>query len=227
MHKKGGLRMNEIISSLVSKDIKVINDFNQISKKIFKNYYIFNNILVCNNEDANINKGQHFAFTINNPLNNLLEDKLLYITTDNIFKTIKDQKKNIKQININDDNELFISGDNELKSHIGKIMDHTKMDDNITQLFINANYYIKNSLNTFNFLSKEIKESLCDNNLIIYKKDDYKFRLTKELIPNLKVEYPINIVFFDIPQNLDLIEVLICVDRGILKSFHKYICIKY
>jgi hypothetical protein len=210
---------------LDKKSLKKINDYNQITKKIFKSYIIFENGLIIS-EDCNssLSNGIHFAYSkIDWDFFNT-DKKVMRIYTDVIFKCIKDNKKEIQNIVV--ENDLIYFHGEKLNIKFGEYLNElTEKQIELKQFTTN---YI-NNISTYNIQQIDDKNvlSLCENNLetIIY--DKFKLRLTQKVIPDLKNTYNMSLNCIDLNKD-KLFETIFHINRDdIITTYHKYTCINF
>jgi hypothetical protein len=221
--------MDNIKIELTKKDVKRINDFNQSAKRIFSNYFSFNdNIMLCTVEDACLNKGAHFAQSdAIQPIRELLNtDEVLIINTQVVFKTIQGHRKYITQLTVTDNtirlncpevNESFI---------IGNVVSNNDLSDNLQALhdyvLITKSQCSKDPV----ILPEAAIEKLTSNQLYIFENGKYRVRMAKEIIPSLKAGMIVMVFCQNIFGHPKLFNCIISVKRDELISYHKYTCTK-
>ncbi len=200
-------------------NIKKLNDFNQITKRIFNGFYLFNDGIIINDmNNSKLSIGRHFATTLIEPIDDI-PNNCIYLTTDKIYKTIRDNKKNIKHLLVNN-NKIYI-GNDEVKEKIGYVIKNIPLNQKDPLLSF-IEYHKKSS----SMLPQNIIDLLCDNGIYTYSEDIYKVRLTKELLPALKKNMKV-IISFKQDENSSLFYLLLSIDRGALISYHVYKCVKF
>jgi len=217
--------INSPIMELTSKDIKKLNEFNQIVKRVFNGIYIFSDgIIMTDPEIGNrVNKGVHFATTSIQPIDNIPSNYYMSLKCDKIFKFIRDNKKNIRYLTI-DGGDLYIDLKDESKEIIGRIFD---ADDNLYLKKRAISNTIEYHKTHSSLVSQNVIESLSDNEIYTYGDDEYRVRITKELLPALKRDMKVNISFRDEVGDPTLFYIILSVDKGDVITYHMYKCIKY
>lgn len=212
------------------KQIKKLNDFNQITKNYFQHYYTFNSgLIVCrdNEKFKKAQKGFHFCTTTIFPICEIEKLKTIGLTSDYVYKIIKDRKKEINGLIIENNEILFSMGENAA-CKIGNILELTNLPNDLKDNYNLAAKTLNQCLmGTKYTLSDDEVTTLMTNGIILYQQDGYKLRLTKELIPNLKKDSTVNIQFFDIEKEESLFHVVINVEWEDINSYHKYTCIRF
>lgn len=212
------------------KQIKKLNEFNQITKNYFNYYYMFDNgLLICRDHEKfkKAQKGFHFCVSTINPLCDMDDGKIFALTSDCVYKIIKDRKKDITGLALENDNILFSLTENNM-FNIGKIYDYSKLPKDLMDNYNIAMKTMKQCSESerYDILHDDVT-TLMTNGIINYEKKGYKLRITRELIPNLKKDSNVSIRFFDIPKDTSLFHVVITVTRDEIVSYHKYTCIKF
>lgn len=215
---------------ITTKDLKVINDLNQVLKKVYKRYTIFSNgfIIPTTTEDSMVSGGIHFSIIPPETVKKLQDIFNLNLTSDTysliveldasaVFKAIKDNKKDLSSLSFID-NHIYFQGkdmypigfvqqDSNVETYLKKVLElHTLFD--LVEL------------------SEEVVESLSNNNMAILGKEEYKVRLTKEVIPNLKKDMLVHIGFRN-DSEPTLFQIMIKTTKNDISSFHFYKCIRY
>lgn len=217
--------MNDFIRELSSKERNFFNDINQIVKKSFQYYFIFSNGLITAFHDEQLNRvGIHFSHIDDNDtfrgIINIPESEVLRINSMDMFNQFKTDKKSITAIS-SEDSVLYVRRESK-KDAIGKFI--TINADIITQYKICMD--ISNSIDTGFNISDEKIQLMLNNEVVTFKLEDMKIRLTKSLIPHLKVGLPTKISFSDRKLN-NLFDVDITLTKNSITSFHRYTCIKF
>jgi hypothetical protein len=216
--------MEEKIIPVVSKDIKFLNDINQVVKKSFLRYFIARNGVVFTNDDGKVmDNGIHFSFIEDmDKIMNLIgipERHILMLDSAEVYTHFKDQKKFIKYLKINDQG-IFISGE-EKECRIGALIDLTDSMESVYKSAVDR--ILKNDGIT---ISNDDIEKLLKNEVVTYGEGDTRVRVTKTLIPHIKLDLPITITFLDV-ENPDLFETMISITKDNITNFHVYTCIKF
>lgn len=217
--------MNDVTISITSKELKVINDINQVVKKSFLHYFITDKGLIfADVNGACIDNGFHFSYIHN--IDKLLEvipipnDELLVFYSQDLFNAVKENKKTIKSIKVLN-NKVFLVTDKETIL-VGQ---YAKFDESLKEIYRKAfTYTLK--LEPQYELPDDLIKSLIENEIITYRQEDYKIRITKSLFPHIKVGLPIKISFIDLNEN-DLFEAIINITKDNVTNFHVYKCIKF
>lgn len=202
---------SKLIKELDSKGIKKINDFNQIVKKIFKTYYIDNENLIMFTTDDKYectNKGAHFCHLDNtsiNPFIDVLEGRICCFDSHVIFKTIQEEKKKITGISADDSCIYFVMKDGDIvyDKFIGQHFMKDRLNMTLSKSLSKAINYFNTFENTsFEKVSDDIIQKLINNSLIKYHYNDITFRITKELLPNLKKDSNISLSAINAGEDL-------------------------
>lgn len=210
----------------IKKEIKKINDFNQDAKNIFTEYYILPSGIIIG--ESTLLRGIHFILLNDNlPI----ENKVLSFNSKDIYTSIKDNKKNITNL-------LFVNSDIYFETiDINKnliIGQYYTTEESLPNK-INANkdtvskiisdYISIQSNETVNIDTNDV-ESLVSNGVLNITAGKYMTRITKELIPGLRKNDNINILFYD-DINPELFKIVIQVNRSKSKmiSYHVYTAI--
>jgi hypothetical protein len=217
--------MNDVSISITNKELKVINDINQVVKKSFLHYFITDKGLIFTDVNgACIDNGFHFSYIHN--IDKLLEiipipdDELLVFYSQDLFNAIKENKKIINSIKILN-NKVYLVTDKD-SFLVGQ---YAKFDEGLKEIYRKAfTYTLK--LDPQCKLPDELIKSLVENEIITYRQGEYKIRITKTLFPHIKVGLPINISFVDLNEN-DLFETIINITKDNVTNFHVYKCIKF
>ena len=217
--------MNDVNISIASKELKFINDINQVVKKSFLHYFITDKGLIFTDVNgACIDNGFHFSYIRN--IDKLLEvipipnDELLVFYSQDLFNAIKENKKIIHSIKILN-NKVYLVTDKE-SFLVGQ---YAEFDEGLKEIYRKAVTY------TFKLepqyeLPNELIKSLVENEIITYRQGDHKVRITKTLFPHIKVGLPIKISFIGLNEN-DLFETIINITKDNVTNFHVYKCIKF
>jgi hypothetical protein len=215
-----------MIFSLTTKDIKKLNDLNQVAKKVFKKYHIFpGGIIVCDENDSCCNKGIHFGITDEKVLCMLPENLVLSLSTETIFKVIKDRKKDIKYLKV-DNHSLFLAGD-DIEFLIGSVLPVEEINGEMIQLKALAEEGIKNCADSED-ISVTLVDSLCNNELIVFNKGDgLKLRMTKELTPGIKNSFKVSVTMVGDLNDKSLFNTYIRVIRDNMITYHQYKCVRF
>ena len=205
-------------------NIKNLNEFNQLSKKVFIHYYMFSNGIVFGVENDNhLKYGEHFV-KIAISIFNIEKEQILYLSSDAIFKTIRDNKKIVKKI-ISIDNYIYLTNtEADIKFLIGELFNINDLSD----IYKKFTLYIQkiedcNTINTI--LPLDSIDKLNKKQIITFSNDNYKVRLTNKLIPLIKKSDTIDVYFNDMDKNV--FETIIICKNSLFSLFHKYTCIKF
>lgn len=212
--------------AIVSKDIKIINDVNQVVKKLFHHYVIFPDGMITGHAESKLPYGIHWSTLDKDKCDTIFN--LLPVNTDfpivldslTVYTIYKDCKKEMTDIRIDVDGSIYIVGNIEYK--IGFIL-----TDAVDELMFNKKVYEQNMKDLkLEEMAFEASGLLMANEMVTYESGEYKIRVTKSVIPNLKKDSVIHIGFID--SNVDgLFESVITMKKDMVNSFHKYQCIKY
>lgn len=198
--------------------IKRINNLNQDAKIMFDNFYIGPSgfIYPGNDKFQKLLKGHHIAIAKDNPFNDLH----LILNADHIYTTIKDNKKDLKNIYL-DNTEIGFIGEN--KYPFGRIISESR-----SMKYINNDGF-ELDLNKYNRLTDKDVQSLVKNGMMELEDGDYRTRITREVIPGAKFTTKIlTEVYYMFKENeINYIYELhlACVKENIT-SFHMYKCYK-
>jgi hypothetical protein len=203
-----------------------LNDFNQVAKKVFKKYSIFpGGIIVCKEDEGCVVKGCHYAFTEKTILDNIPDNMIISLSAEAVFKTIKDRKKEIKYLKL-DNHSIYLAGD-DIVFLIGSIMPVEDTDNELNQFLIDAKDGIEYCSTSVN-IQKSLVEALCNNEIISFDNNNgHKIRITKEIVPGVKDAFDVSVTMVDIPSDKDLFRTYIRVNRDELISYHRYTCVKF
>lgn len=217
--------MNDLNISITNKELKVINDINQVVKKSFLHYFITDKGLIFTDVNgACIDNGFHFSYIHN--IDKLLEvipipnDELLVFYSQDLFNAVKENKKKINSIKITK-NKIYLVTDND-SFLVGQ---YAEFDEGLKEIYRKAvTYTLK--LDPQYEIPDELIERLIQNEIITYRQGEYKVRIAKSLFPHIKVGLPIKVSFIDLNEN-DLFEAIINITKDNVTNFHVYKCIKF
>jgi hypothetical protein len=214
----------EFIKEIVSKDIKVLNDINQVVKKSFLHYFIARNgVVITDDKGLAIDNGAHFSFIEDTDkltkLIDIPEKHLLMLEAPVVYTHYKDQKKHIKYMKVNDEG-VFLSGENG-DVRIGKIIEVTP---SIQEAFKSA--VDKILVKSEELMTDDLIEAMLRNEIVTYGEGEYKVRLTKTLFPHIKIGLPITVTHLDV-EDPNLFQVMLSITKDKITNFHVYTCIKY
>jgi len=208
-------------------EVKKLNDFNQLAKKLSTEYLLFSDgTIIFTIDNKHLSYGEHFG-KVFTPIFNIENDQIFCISSNDVFKVISKNKKSIKHINYLN-NTLFLTDDKDENSfQIGRIINIKSITKELYDLYKLA----INKINDFDNIDKkiisyDIIEKLNAKNIVTFSMNDYKVRLANKLIPLLKKSNNISISFKDI-NNSNLFESLIIFETEYFNLFHRYMCIKY
>ena len=208
-------------------ELNKFNNLNQDLKTVFKKYMLFPNGYILG--DPILRKGCHIGYTEfemffkhNNPLE---------FNSQAIFEAIKNNKKNIKFIKI-DNNHIYFGGD-DLLIEIGEV--DTFHTSNKAYFESKALYKYKWLLRDNNIekdnnfkvmkLSDDQVHLLVGNDYININKSKYKTRITKEIIPGLKKSSNVILILFDHDTDKHLFHLAINTNRSSCTTCHIYTCL--
>lgn len=214
------------VTPLSQKEIKAINEFNQVAKKVFKAFYLTNTgVLYTDNDKATIDKGFHIAKSKNDIFNSFFctDGYIICLMTDYIYKAIKEDKKNIDKLIFSSHSIFFVTNSNK-EYPIGTIHRIDSSNEEKNTSFCK----LEESLNNKGWihLENEVINLLCNNELVTYvsSNEKYKLRFTKQIIPGLKPDSKVDIYFDDIDESKNVFSSTFRIDREELISYHQYIC---
>lgn len=214
--------MKDITIELDKKEVKKINEFNQLIKKYFKYFFICNNIIISDNDNRCLDKGIYYIIIQNNPFEKIILDKgnVLQLSSIDIYKSIKDNKKYIKGLILENDILYFDLGEDKERCFIGNI--HEKISINIPDIS-KINF---NESDNIELLLEDI-ESLYGNTMMTINDNNHKVRITKELIPGLKKDSIIKVSFSDDDTDNDIFNMVILLELDDKLFYHYYKCINF
>lgn len=212
---------------VITSDIKKLNSLNQDIKKIGSKYYVFdNNLILIEEEQGKVNKGEHFCVLKKDKTFEFLNnDSIKLFFSDPIFKTIQKKKKDVEKL-ILKDNIFYLMDKKNTPSMVGKVYDMNDLNYYIKYLYPKVVSLLESEHNRYP-LSEENKEVIKDCGLVTFNINEYKIRICKELIPNFKIEQNINIFFNKVTNEKKVFQTIIEVDRGSYISYHIYHCINF
>ena len=209
--------------------LKSLNDFNQDIKTIFSNYYIYPNGMVISKKHNNISMlGKHLCITDYVFLNDY-KDYVINLVSDTVYRVIKDNKKDIKWLSIdNGGNIKLCTNDNDIS--IGYIVQPDSIETAaILDVYNLSNKTYDDIINNLNNIRIQLSEedvlSLTKNAYKNIVAGEYKCRITRELMPGLKKSNKVDIYFNDNIEDERLFNMYVIVERNKLKSYHQYTCI--
>lgn len=207
-----------------SKKLKIINDMNQVAKKLGSKYHVFpNGLSIVPQDHGFIDRGFHFCVNSKyEKLNELLDTtRVMTFESQDVYKTIKDFKKNISHILIERDN-IFLQTDGD-KIRIGGLASINTIEKLKSQY--NRAIKLINKDGSTRLTDGQVT-SLYDNEMITLQKEDKRVRLTKQLFPNLRKDSEMSVNFFDL-EDKKLFEVLLSYEKDNVQNYHAYTCIKF
>lgn len=204
-------------------ELNKLNNLNQDLKTIFNNYILLDNGFIYG--DSILHKGSHMVYTDFKMFFTGFDNYVFRINSKDLFETIKDNKKIISFITVID-NILYLGGEDSLFK-IGDMIpfkwDCTGLNDYLSLINLLANEKIDSD--TYVELTNEAVIDLIGNLYINIKRDKYKTRITKEVIPGLKKSHEVVIEFFDHTKDKTLFYLGIKVKRASCTSYHIYTCL--
>jgi hypothetical protein len=208
------------------KELKWIHTLNQVVKKIYNKYvvdlqtgFVFGDV----NERVP-NKGTHFAIyrDILN-LKDILPEEITHLVlySDNIFSVMKEYKKNITGIQI-DQQEIYFTLDTNQKYQIGSL----DVPEESKQVFERSKDVYRQFIDVT--LTEDYVYELLDKRLVVIQSGNYKLRATKELVPGINAKSLLYVGFSDTwidhPNHFNTIMIT---ERTGVHVYHVYTCIHY
>ena len=221
--------------------LKSFNDFNQDAKTIYDKYFIYPNGIIISDKSYKYTIGGHFCktnFSLSK-IDNVFDNLVIEFDSDIIYRTIKDNKKGIKYIRIDDDNTIHLTGETstefgtaiDLDITIGYWHDYYATEfespimDKLSNTFNLATTCINEKLPNTITISDEDVEDLVKNHYKNYNLGKYSTRITREIIPGLKKSHELTISFYDNDKDDRLFNIRLIATRSSLTSYHNYTCI--
>ena len=205
-------------------ELNKLNNLNQDLKTIFNNYIILDNGFIYG--DSILHKGSHMVHTQFKIFFDYPDGYVLRINSKDFFETIKNNKKDISFISI-DDNKLYLGREDSLFK-IGDLIQFrwSQLSNELIEYMSLVNMMIDNdNPKTFVTLSTDEVIELVDNMFINIRRDKYKTRITKEVMPGLKKSHEVVLDFFDHTKDKSLFYLGIKVRRAYCTSYHIYTCL--
>lgn len=216
------------------KDLKVINDLNQVVKNLFEQYVISldENLIMGVSGLSALNKGTHFStYSGVEQIKNMLPEGLKYIrlVAGSVFGAIRDHKKELIGIEVVDRNIYFTRKDAEADSivqiQIGDIIDRPLDDDWTYRTYFLAGKMKQIQMPEPSDLHVNL---LMEREMVMLKEGDYKVRVTKEIIPNLTSKSEVSILFTDeFVSDPTLFNLIIRMEKTGVATYSIYTCLKY
>lgn len=211
-----------------TKWINKLNNLNQEAKNIFKRYFLYpDGKILARSDDYATKKGCHIGQTDYKFPIAEVQDKIIYLTSSQIFRVIKENKKQIKSMNIHDDGNIYLYT-NDMKYSIGQVIDN---DNKLLNDVISFDPNEKSICDSTSVIEETVY-NLVKNDWIIISymsygmKVEYKTRLTRELLPGLKKTHEVYFNFGECDQ--DTFYTYLKVVRGkVMVTYHRYRCVKF
>jgi hypothetical protein len=209
---------------VTSKDVKFINDINQVVKKSFLHYFVVRNgVAFTNMESRAMDNGIHFSFIENiERLKELIpipERYAVKLSSAAIYTTIKDNKKHLKHIKIEND-QVFLQIENDFVL----IGEYVLVEEEVHNNYAGAVFRMQKK-EDITLLDSTI-EAMLNNEIVTHSDGENKIRITKSLFPHIKVGVPISITFLNL-DDPSLFEAMVSITKDNVTNFHVYTCIKF
>lgn len=211
---------------VTSKELKKLNDLNQIIKKVYSRYVLIPEGFILQFKEFTATKvgGTHYYFyELMDKMYELIpEKKPVVLFSQEIFTTMRDKKKEMKGIVLDDDGNLYIEG--EQLYQIGFII---KEPEPLLGEELKHAHELRGLLYTK--MDNELVERMLVNDIIRLVVDKYRVRLVKTLIPNIKKDLDIFVGFQQNSEMEELFHVVLSaalMDYKLL-SYHRYPCVNY
>lgn len=211
-----------------SKKLKVLNDINQVVKKPFDRYYFLNNVVFANLSNISLDAGVHFSYVDPDKysLKELLphkENHVIELISEIVYKAIKDYKKVITKLSINDD-KIYLTGDGNTFL-IGR---YVPVSEEIIKLYETAADYIKDHpVSSMEEINEKDKASMYANEIVNCGSGDKRIRLTKPLLPNITMKSDIYVKNLDIEDNPNIFSSIVLLVKSNVLNYHIYNCVKF
>jgi len=206
-------------------ELNKLNNLNQDLKTIFNNYIILDNGFIYG--DSILRKGTHMVHTQFKMFFEYPDSYVIRINSKDLFETIKNNKKIITCIRIID-NIIYLGGEESLFK-IGDMISFrwSQLSNELMEYMSLINLMVEDnkSNSTFTILSTEDTIDLVNNEYKNIRKNKYKTRITKEVIPGLKKSHEVVLDFFDHTKDKSLFYLGIKVRRAYCTSYHIYTCL--
>lgn len=217
--------MNDLKIEVPKGFIKSLNDFNQDMKTIFSEYYIYpDGRVISESKNNKYDIGKHFCITDYKFLEEY-KDYIIHFNSDIIYRTIKDNKKDIKYICVENGIIKFIGDKLDIDIgtviHMNGIKSLTILDP-IYNMSTDIGFNVKNV--DFEFSTDDVID-MVENKYKNISYESYRCRITREVIPGLKKSHSIAFTFNDMDDD-NLFCMNIIAKRATLTSIHSYTCIR-
>jgi hypothetical protein len=207
------------------KIIKKVEELNKVMRRMCKVYCLFGDGIALPYQNSKvIDIGYHFAQseTIQEIVSAMTNSGFLILNGVKISEVFKDYKKSeIEEIVV--DNNLIkikVSTDKkELNFVIGEISDSI-----IPNIYFKVKEKIKQFKQKSIKMSDEATQTLLDGEILIHQYEDFRIKMSKELLPTLKNSSDIWFLFSEI--NEEIFEAVLMDEDNSISSFHLYSCIK-
>lgn len=221
--------MDNKIINLPKGFLKQLNDLNQDAKTIYDKYYLHpDGVITSEPKFYKYKIGSHFCktdFTLSR-IDECFNMAIVEFDSDAIYRGIKDFKKYINCIAINDDLSLHLIGENDTDIVIGCIYKTNSIKTfKFSDTYLKAIDVIKDIIPNTITISDDDVEDLVKNQYKNYGYDKYRTRITREVIPGLKKTHKLRLSFYDNAENGKLFNMRLVSIRTSLTSYHNYTCI--
>ena len=198
-------------------ELNSLNNLNQDIKTIFKTYAIIGNTI---SGAPILRKGTHHTLTqyVFPAVNT--ETHIVVIESGDLFQCIKTDKKNIKGYRIEDNGDLYLIGDS-VSFPIGYVLNK---DSIAAKPFIESvkSLFQEQTVSTVKLTEDDV-EDLVKNAMKPIQSNQYRTRITREVIPGLKKTHDVFISFSDIDDKTFGLHIV--ANRATCVSYHSYKCL--
>lgn len=217
-----------------SKELKCIHDLNQIVKKLFSQYIIIRDsgLIIPDNDGLLPDKGTHFTLSPSvSEIMEMLPDYIGAISLDAkaIFDVVKEEKKKIRGIEIDNEIISFILKDGDDSSQtrtIGRVITGVFFHQPIYERILSIATWINE--NTDLQYDSTYVDNLMNKELVILTSGRHRVRITRELIPNLSKTSTFAYEFADhFTDNPDTFNLIVSMEKGNVMHYHIYTCFDY
>lgn len=215
-----------MIIDVDSKYLKKLNDMNQDAKSVFGDEYILYNGAIYSNTQSYTET--HLGFTDYEFYKGIDKSIPLYIYSRNIYRIIKNLKKNVSAFHVNEFNSItakFVNvSDNDMCIVENRVP--VKITNNIASKQWNINHikphvFDENIYVDAYTLSTNEVLTLVGNGLLSIDIHGYTIRIARSLIPGLKKSHIVKITTFE-SEIPDIYNIHILVNRASMDTLHIY-----